>query len=909
MLNISLLENKLTILFATIFSCLVAIFYSLYPNIAYGAEKDWTIQDYKNHYAEVQRSPELVQIIENEIENLPKGTEQKTEIDLYLWKLVVLASLQESGTKIESGITAAQVASEIFQRYDRDVFESERHYGKTMYQIVESLSKTDELDVSYDIIRRLRESVYQNPSNYLSYTIDRSLVEVYIETYDYQKALDISLSILENDKYHDIKGIKNSTTSLLNEVAYLYTRLGDGENALVYLDRAEASFSPNNNLTDKRRLKARTRNRGNRARAYILLEEYEKADELAKEALTGAKKLDENYMLALGYRLTGSTAYHLGRYEEAKANLENGIKLVEENNISAMKRTIFDDYSKLLEKIGDHEQALIWQRRLYELEVDVTNVLITTRSRLNDVEVEALISHQEVEKLRKENEAQRKTAKQDDHVKNLLLVTIASLLAGAAILTSLLMYMRKAQQKLRVSEKKAQIANRAKSDFLATMSHEIRTPMNGVLGMAQILNTTPLSNDQKSYVDIMTRSGEHLLNIINDILDFSKLEADKLPLDIEEHDLDLGLRDILTLFKARADEKSIELQYRYDENLPKHFSYDSGRLSQVLTNLIGNAIKFTENGIVALHIQGTAGEDRSKHNLEIRITDTGVGISKEKLNIIFDKFTQAESSTTRKFGGTGLGLAISRKIVEAMDGRLSVTSKLGEGSSFLIEVPFDVSSDKLKQTHNIGLEPSKMSAAIVSEKPQLSEAEVQDDKSQKTTSHEPALLDKPYPDASGLPVVGTTAPIGTSKTPVLSQTRTSSPKASGGINILLVEDNEINATVVKTMLEHPRIHITVVENGEDAILAFAKNRYNLILMDISMPVMDGVTATKLIRQKEALENRKRTPIICMTAHVMEKEQEFFMRAGMDGYLSKPVDNKALLKTLKVWLKPQGSKAA
>ena len=150
MLNISLLENKLTILFATIFSCLVAIFYSLYPNIAYGAEKDWTIQDYKNHYAEVQRSPELVQIIENEIENLPKGTEQKTEIDLYLWKLVVLASLQESGTKIESSITAAQVASEIYQRYDRDVFESERHYGKTMYQIVESISKTDELDaVSY----------------------------------------------------------------------------------------------------------------------------------------------------------------------------------------------------------------------------------------------------------------------------------------------------------------------------------------------------------------------------------------------------------------------------------------------------------------------------------------------------------------------------------------------------------------------------------------------------------------------------------------------------------------------------------------------------------------------------------------------------------------------------------------
>ena len=158
----------------------------------------------------------------------------------------------------------------------------------------------------------------------------------------------------------------------------------------------------------------RDRNKGNRPRSYILLGEYEKADELAKEALTGAKKLGENYMLALGYRLTGSTAYHLGRYEEAKANLENGIKFVEENNISAMKRTIFDDYSKLLEKIGDHEQALIWQRRLYEIEVDVTNVLITTRSRLNDVEVDALISHQEVEKLRKENEAQRKTAKQDD---------------------------------------------------------------------------------------------------------------------------------------------------------------------------------------------------------------------------------------------------------------------------------------------------------------------------------------------------------------------------------------------------------------------------------------------------------------------------------------------------------------
>ena len=247
--------------------------------------------------------------------------------------------------------------------------------------------------------------------------------------------------------------------------------------------------------------------------------------------------------------------------------------------------------------------------------------------------------------------------------------------------------MRKVQKKLRKSEQEAQIASKVKSEFLATMSHEIRTPMNGVPGVAQILKKTNLNEQQRFYIDIMSRSGDNLLAIINDILDFSKIEADKWELNLGTHNLDQTLHDVVSLLTPRATAKSIVIDYDFDSALAKNFRFDSQRVRQVFTNLLGNAIKFTPKGSIRVNVTGKTNPKDGKSHVKISIADTGIGISKEKIAMIFEEFTQAESSTTRNYGGTGLGLAISRKLVKAMNGRLSVKSQPGQGSTFTIKLP------------------------------------------------------------------------------------------------------------------------------------------------------------------------------------------------------------------------------
>ena len=831
------------------------------PQSAHAVNKNWQIDDYKESLSGIERSPALIAAIDHAIDTLPKGTTLKTEIDLYLWKLVVLAKTQESDA-------AAELASEIYNKYDRKDYESERHFGATMFQIIESLAKTEQLDVSYDIIRHLRVNVYENPNDYLSYIIDQALIEVYIETYDYKRALDIALSVLYNPDYQSIPDIRNNRLSTINEIAFLYNRLGDGENALTYLQDAAELFEASN-LTPKKLLKARTRSSGNHARSYLLLGEYEKAAEMADKALEGAIILDEDYMLALGYRLTGSIAIQKGNYNEALTLLEAGIDIAISDKLVVMKRPLFKEYSRALEKVGRHKEALEWQKRLYELERDVHESLIATRARLNDVEFEALRSHQELVKLRKENEVQREIAESDKNVQKLLIITIISLLAGGGFLMCLMVYMRKSQKKLLESENKAKIANQAKSDFLATMSHEIRTPMNGVMGMAQILQRTPLSEQQKFYVNIMSRSGENLLAIINDILDFSKIEADKLSLNNHVCNIDQTMQHIVSLLTPRAEDKSLKINYNYAPNLVKNFMVDRHRLSQIMTNLVGNAIKFTSEGEIKIDVSGTVDIENKRSQIQIKVTDNGIGIPREKLDVIFEKFTQAETSTTRKYGGTGLGLAISHKLVTAMNGTLSVTSIVDKGSEFTIDFPLDI-------------------APIT---------EDSDDTYKTEKPVTPVFKNRAMPPKQTRNNVQN-----------VSKNKQTQNTQKGSFRFLVVEDDPINQTVIKSMLSHPKINISIAENGEDAVKAFGAHKFDIILMDVSMPVMDGVTATKIIRQKEAARNLTRTPIICLTAHAMAKQKQEFMDAGMDDYLPKPIDKKKLLNTILMWLNDQKNAA-
>ena len=385
--------------------------------------------------------------------------------------------------------------------------------------------------------------------------------------------------------------------------------------------------------------------------------------------------------------------------------------------------------------------------------------------------------------------------------------------------------MRLAREHALERQSAAEQANKAKSAFLANISHEIRTPMNGILGMAAALESSDLTRDQQDKLRVISESGDLLLAVLNDLLDFSKIEANRI--EFEERPIDLRdiTRRVEDLHRNQAEAKGLEFHASCEGGCSEMRMGDPHRIVQVLHNLTGNAIKFTSNGFVKVRVRMPAKESRGP--VVIEVSDTGIGINKEQAAKIFEPFAQADVTTTRKFGGTGLGLSIAKGLVEAMGGKMSLRSTAGEGSTFFIELPLALADEAAAP-----VEPLAPVETVVAEVP---------------------------------------------------------PAPMPTLKILAAEDNVVNQAVLSAFLKQMAHEFVFVGNGLEAVDTYRKGEFDLVLMDISMPVMDGVEAMRQIRflerEQGVLEN---IPILAVSAHAMRQQVEEYMDAGFDGYLTKPV---------------------
>jgi signal transduction histidine kinase/ActR/RegA family two-component response regulator len=441
---------------------------------------------------------------------------------------------------------------------------------------------------------------------------------------------------------------------------------------------------------------------------------------------------------------------------------------------------------------------------------------------------------------------------------------------------------RKAAEALQAALTQAQAANRAKTSFLTTMSHEIRTPLNGVLGMAQTLAAEPLSPAQRDRVEIIRQSGETLLAILNDVLDLAKVEAGKLELEEVAFEVEPVLRRCHAAFADIARNKGLEYNLIIEPGADGVYFADPTRFSQIANNLISNAVKFTAEGSVTVTLR------RRGATVQLAVADTGIGISKENLERIFERFLQADASTTRRFGGTGLGLALSRELAGLMGGDIHVNSTQGQGSEFVLSLLMRrLSGPSRAETQN-----AKAAEPPAPAWPQLQQPSVQPPAAQPAAQPRP----EPPPVAEAPPSPEPAAAMQPDAPPAPAPAPPPPPAEDGErrVRILCAEDNDVNQLVLKTLLGQIDVEHHMVGDGAQAVEAWETMPFDIILMDIQMPVMDGPSAVEKIRAREAETGRARIPIIALTANVMAHQTAAYLAVGMDEVAAKPIDFAALV---------------
>lgn len=558
----------------------------------------------------------------------------------------------------------------------------------------------------------------------------------------------------------------------------------------------------------------------NLGEGYERLNQPFKAIHFYEEALRKYEASGDKNWIQNTHRLLGKVYYGLKNYDKAIFHINKSIELAEEQRLIVYLRDNYDLLSQIYDSKNDLKKSLEYHRLYTEYKDSILNENSAINIARLQTEFEFERQNQEIELLRKNTEIQNEKIKTQNTQQNFLILVIAGFLILLIVIYYRYREKHKAQEQILKAKEAAELAKEMQEQFLANTSHEIRTPMNGIIGMTSQLLDSKLSSEQLEYALAIKESSNNLLVIINDLLDLSKIKAGKMAFEMIPFSLSDLCKNLVFTLQYRSSEKNINLISSVDEKIPQALLGDPVRLNQVLLNLTGNAIKFTEVGDVKITAK-LLKDDGKKVRLLFSVQDTGIGIPNNKLDKIFESFTQVNATTTRKYGGTGLGLTIAKQIIEQQGGTISVSSKVNEGSTFVFVLDFLKTKKKAKETKEL-------------------------------------KFSDPFRQNINL----------------------------SKVNVLVVDDNRVNQRVAALTLKKWNINVSVADDAKSAIEQLKGDTFHLILMDIAMPEMDGLEATKFIREQlpSPICN---IPIVAMTASALIGEEEKCITAGMNDYISKP----------------------
>ncbi|MCA0151790.1 ATP-binding protein [Winogradskyella vincentii] len=561
----------------------------------------------------------------------------------------------------------------------------------------------------------------------------------------------------------------------------------------------------------------------NEAKAHIALEQYEEAKSLLERTIIIAKKYDQQRLLSSALIQSGKVSCAIGSHDLAYTQVNEGLEIAQTNNLTDNVNTAYSTLSEIYNNDGDYKKSLLYLKQHIKLSDSLLHI---QRENLS-----AGLSGQYINAYKNAENAQLKAQIEEvsaesnftriTTILSIALITILSLLTlslyknnNIRLKTNNMLH--KKNDELIVAKEKAELASKTKANFLSTVTHELRTPLYAVTGLTSMLLDENPKEHQIPHLKSLKFSGDYLLTFINDILQINKIEANKVELDPERFNLKTKIENVMSALSNSAKDNGTKLHFKYEDGLPETYFGDQLKISQILINLLGNAIKFTKDGDIWVRAHKVDQKDKIC-NLRFEIEDNGIGITKEKQDQMFESFSQGSVQINRKYGGTGLGLSIVKGLIQILKGKIYLKSELGKGTTFFFEIPLEVAEkSKIKKVED-DKKPSKMEGLDLS-----------------------------------------------------------------GVKILVVEDNKINQMITKKILNKMGLHCDVVDNGEAAVEQVRKVEYKVVLMDIHMPGISGLEATKIIRTFD-----KELTIFALTAVTLEDKMHEFGEAGFNDIISKP----------------------